>query len=226
MLCEKYKEALVEAAASGAALPTALREHVQACEHCSAMLAGERALFAAVDTGLHKAANAGVRSSFVLNVKANLATETVPMRNPIPSWALVCAIATLALAVVFLSVPRGAYDKADTGASSVPAGAGEVQLSHAAEHKTRFSAKAIKAQKHQNVAGAASHEPEVLVQPEEEEFLKRFYAARNPARDGTAVVTDEHEIMPKPQVIAQIEVKDLRIEDLDDEPGLTQAWIK
>jgi len=26
------------------------------------------------------------------------------------------------------------------------------------------------------------------------------------------VVTDEHEIMPKPQVIAQIEVKDLRIE--------------
>jgi len=47
MLCEKYKEALVEAAASGATLPNALREHVQACEHCAAVLTGERALFAA-----------------------------------------------------------------------------------------------------------------------------------------------------------------------------------
>jgi len=40
------------------------------------------------------------------------------------------------------------------------------------------------------------------------------------------VVTDEHEIMPTPQVIAQIEVKDLRIEDLVDESSLTQTGTK
>src|SRR6266853_4023160 len=227
MLCEKYKEALVEAAASGAALPNALREHVQACEHCAAMLAGERALFAAVDAGLHKAANAKVRPSFLPNVKANLATETVPTRNPIAAWGLVCATGALALAVAFLSLPRGAHDKANTETitvqGKVPAVADEVRLSVAPEHDS-YSAKAVKAQKHQNVAGAASHEHEVLVQPEEEEFLKRFYAAaRNPARDAKAVVTDEHEIMPTPQVIARIEVKELRIEDLDDEAGLTQT---
>src|SRR5437879_13427288 len=118
MPCEKYKEALVEAA-SGAALPNALREHVQACEHCAAMLASERALFAAVDAGLHKAANAKVRPSFVPNVQATLATETVPTRSPIPGWALVCAAGALAVTAAFLSVARGSHDKARREGSSV-----------------------------------------------------------------------------------------------------------
>jgi hypothetical protein len=231
MLCDKYKEALIEAAANGAALPHALSEHVQACGHCAAMLAGERNLFAAVDAGLQKAANAKVRPSFVPNVQANLATETVPTRNPIPAWGLVCATGALALAVAVLSIPRGAHDKASTEAITVqgqlPAGAGEVGLSLAPEHKTRFSARAYRAPKQLEVAGAASHEPEVLVQPEEDEYLRRFYATvRNPEGDVRAIVADEHEIMAKPQVIAQIEVKDLRIEDLDDESGLTKIGTK
>src|SRR6267378_94945 len=137
MLCDEYKEALIEAAASGAALPNALREHMQACEHCAAMLTGERALFAAVDAGLHKAANAKVRPSFVPNVQATLATETVPTRNPIPAWGLVCATGAIALAVAFLGLPRGAHDKADTEAitvqGKVAAEVGEVGLSLAPE---------------------------------------------------------------------------------------------
>ena len=229
MLCDKYKEALIEAAASGAALPIALREHMAACAHCAATLAGERALFAAVDAGLQKAANAKVRSSFLPNVKAKLATETVPTRNPIPAWGLVCATGALALAVAFLSLPRGAHDKANTEAitvqGKVAAVADEVGLSVALEH--RYSGKAVKAQEQQDVAGAASHELEVLVQPEEEEYLKRFYATvRNPGGDVIAIVADEHEIMPKPQVFAQIEVKDLRIEGLDDESGLAKIGTK
>jgi len=220
-----------EAAASGAALPNALREHMAACAQCAATLAGERALFAAVDAGLQKAANAKVRSSFLPNVKAKLATETVPTRNPIPAWGLVCATGALALAVAFLSVPRGAHDKASTEAitvqGKVPAVAGGVGLSLAPEHKTRFSARAYRISKQLEVTGAASHEPEVLVQPEEEEYLRRFYATvRKPEGDVRAIVADEHEIMATPQVIAQIEVKDLRIEDLDDESGLTKTGTK
>jgi hypothetical protein len=231
MLCDKYKEALVEAAASDAALPNALREHLEACEHCAAMLAGERTLFAAVDAGLHKAANAKVGCSFVSNVKASLATETVPARNPIPGWALVCATGALALFAAFLSLPRGAHNKTHTEAitspSMVPAGAGGVELSLAPKRKTVYSARAFEAPEQQNVSGTASHEPEVLIQPEEEEFLKRFYAAaRHPAGDAIVVVTEDHEITPKPQVIAQIEVRDLRIEELDDESGLTQTGTK
>src|SRR5882762_9640201 len=231
MLCEKYKEALVEAAASGAALPNALREHVQACEHCAAMLTGERALFAAVDAGLHKAANAKVRPSFVPNVQANLATETLPMRNPIRGWALVCATAAVAVAAAFLSLPRGSHDQAPTEGittqSKVPAAADRLGSSFIPEHKTQFSAKASKASEQLNIFVAKSPEPEVLIQPEEEEFLKRFYAVmRKPAVDAKVVVTDNQEVTPKSLVIEQIEVTDLKIQNLDEESGIEQVGTK
>lgn len=231
MLCDKYKEALTEAAASGAALPIPVREHVDTCVHCGATLAGEQTLFAAVDAGLYRAANAKVRSCFLPNVKANLATETAPTRKPLPGWVFVCASGALAFAAAFLSLPRGAHDEARTEAitvpNKVPAGAGGLGLRFAAERKTRYSARASKAPEQENVSDTASHEPEVLIQPEEEEFLKRFYAAVcNPARDVRAIVADEHEMTPKPLVIEQIEVKDLKIENLDQESGLTQTGTK
>jgi len=78
-----------------------------------------------------------------------------------------------------------------------------------------------------NVSAATSHEPEVLIQPEEEESLKRFYATvRNSVGDAKVVVTDIHEVTPKPLVIEQIEVRDLKIENLDEESGLAQAGTK
>jgi len=230
MLCEKYKEALVEAAASGAALPNALREHVQACEYCAAMLTGERALFAAVDAGLHKAANAKVRPSLVPNVKANLATETVPSRNPIPGWALVCAAGALAVAAAFLSVPRGSHDKARTEGISVPSGvpavAAGVGLRLSPEPTTRYSARVVRVPGQKNISVATSHEPEVLIQPEEEDSLKRWYAAvHNSQRYAKAAFTDD-EVAPKLLVIEQIEVRDLKIENLDEGSGLAQAITK
>ena len=229
MLCDKYKDALMEAAADGAALPTAVSAHVNLCAHCQATLAGERSLFAAVDAGLHRAANAEVRSCFLSNVRANLATGAIPTRNPIPGWAFVCATAAIALAAAFLSLPRGAHDETRTEAitirSKVPESARA--LSFAPERKTHYSVRASKAPDQHNVSDIASHDSEVLIQPEDEEFLQRFYAAeRSLARDARAVVADEHEIAPKPLVIEQIEVKDLRIENLDEESGLTQTATK
>ena len=228
MLCDKYKDALIEAAASGAALPIALSEHVETCALCAAKLAGEQTLFAAVDAGLRKAANARVRSSFVAAVKANLATETVPTGKPVPRWALVSATAALALAAAFLSLPRGAHDKAQieavTVASKLPVEPVEVELSLVPERKTRYSARTSRVPEQQNVSASTSHEPEVLIQPEEEESLRRFYAtARNPVSDGTSVVTENHEVAPEPLFIEQIELRDLKIEDLDKGPGLAQT---
>jgi len=231
MLCDKYKEALIETAASGAALPNALREHMEACAHCGATLVGEQTLFAAVDASLHRAANARVSSGFLPNVKANLATETVPTRNPIPGWAFVCATGALALAAAFLSLPRGPHERARTESitapSKAPAGVGGVGLGFVPDRKTRYSARASKVLEQQNISDTARHEPEVLIQPEEEEFLKRFYATvNNPARDVRVVVADGQEITPKSLVIEQIEVKDLRIENLDEESRLAQTGTK
>jgi hypothetical protein len=101
------------------------------------------------------------------------------------------------------------------------------RLSLAPENKTLYSARASKAPNQGNVSDATSHEPEVLIQSEEEECLKRFYAtARNRGGDVRAVVVDEHEITPKSLLVEQIEVKDLKIEDLDEESELTQTDTK
>jgi hypothetical protein len=230
MLCDKYKDALIKAAASGAALPNGLREHVEACTCCAAKLAAEQTLFAAVDAGLHRAANARLRFSFLPNVKATLATETVRTRNPIPGWAFVCATGALALAAAFLNLPRGAHEartEAITVTSKAAAGVGGAGLRVAPERKTRYSARAFKAHKQQSVSDVTSHEPKVLVQPEEEQFLKAFYAtARNPVRDARPVVTEDREITPKPLLIEQIQVRDLKIENLDEESGLAQTGTK
>jgi hypothetical protein len=229
MLCDKYKEALTEAASS-TALPDVLREHLETCAYCRASLVSQRTLFAAVDAGLHKAANAKARSSFHTNVKANL-TALAVTHNPIPARALVCATGALALAAAFLSLPRGPQDKARPEAiivpSKVPASAGGVELSLGPESKIRYSARGLRASEQRGFSSGASHEPEVLIQPDEEAFLKRFYVAvRDPAGEARAIVTEEQEIMLTPQAIAQIEVEDLRIEDLGRESELTQTGTK
>ena len=231
MLCDKYKKELIEAAASGAALPILVRQHVDACARCRAKLAAAQALFAVADAGLRKTANAEVPSSFLPNVKANLATETVPARDPIPGWAFVCATGTLVLAVALLGLPRGTHNQAGTESGTVPSRASAdtdgIGLRSVAERKTPDSARVSKVRAQQNVSVTTSHESEVLVQPEEEEFLKRFYtAARNPARDAGTVIADEHELTPKPLVIERIEVRDVRIENLDEESGVAQTGTK
>jgi hypothetical protein len=67
----------------------------------------------------------------------------------------------------------------------------------------------------------------VLIQPEEEEFLKRFYAAMgNPAVDAKVVVSDNQEVSPKALVIEQIEVKELKIENLGEESAIAQVGTK
>ena len=99
-------------------------------------------------------------------------------------------------------------------------------LSLAPEHKTRYAARAYKAPEQQSVSAPASHETEVVIEPEEEEYLKRFYSTvRNPVRNASTVVGDEREIAPKPLVIKQIAVNELKIEDLE-ESGLAQTNTK
>jgi hypothetical protein len=229
MLCDKYKEALIEEAA-GAALPVSMREHVDACARCRAKLAVAQVLFAAADAELAKTANAEVPPSFLPKVKANLATVGVPVLRPIPSWTFVYATGALVLAVGLLGLPRGPHKQTHTESGTVPSqasiGTDGIALNSVAERKTPDSARFSKVRAQQNVSVTA-HEPEVLVQPEEEELLKRFYAsARDPARDARTIIADEHELPPKPLAIERIDVRDLEIENLDEESGLALTSTK
>jgi hypothetical protein len=48
----------------------------------------------------------------------------------------------------------------------------------------------------------------------------------NPAVDAKVVVSDDQEANPKSLVIERIEVRDLKIENLDEEPGIVQVDTK
>src|SRR5713101_3759368 len=99
MPCEQYEQDLIEAAATGAELPNAACKHVDACAGCRAALAGERALFAAIDAGMRKIANTELPRSFLPRVQANLSAQPIRARNLIPTWAFLCVTSLVALVI-------------------------------------------------------------------------------------------------------------------------------
>ena len=103
MSCKHYKKALIEAAATGAALPRALRDHVAACEHCRAILTTEEALFAAVDLNLRRTASAELPDSFLPRVRSRLTEERTARRYWSPAWAAVVACAALIVGTVVVT---------------------------------------------------------------------------------------------------------------------------
>src|SRR5882762_3171170 len=223
MLCDEYKDALTEAAASGAALPSYVREHVNSCAHCKRMFAARQVVFAAVDMRLHTITNVELPSSFLPALKAKLVAETPSRRTPIHSWAFACAAATLVLAVALIGLRRD--QGGQIGAESLSrrekpaAGANALKVDPIQVSKARDRVGVAKARMQQNLS-ATSHDPEVLVPREEEEYLERYYA-RVRKRDGMNVVlAGQQETRAKALQIEQIEVKELKIESLDEEAEL------
>jgi anti-sigma factor RsiW len=103
MQCDQYKEALMEAAASGAAPLEPVRRHVEACAHCRALLAEQHALFTAVDLGVRRSANAEIPNSFLPSVRIRLAEERKPKRSWSLAWAALAASAALIIGAVMVT---------------------------------------------------------------------------------------------------------------------------
>jgi len=110
MLCDEYKEALMETAAGGAGLAGSLREHVAMCARCRALLAEQEAVFAAVDFGLRCSANATVPDGFLPKARVRLAEEQMRGRSWSFAWAGLAASA--ALIILAVMVTRGRHVEA------------------------------------------------------------------------------------------------------------------
>jgi hypothetical protein len=100
MLCKHYKDALIEAAASGVSALGDLRTHLDGCAPCRAAFEQEQAFFASIDAGLRVTANAEVPASLLPGVRAQLSGQSVARRSWIPVWAAFAAAAALVLTVV------------------------------------------------------------------------------------------------------------------------------
>jgi hypothetical protein len=223
MLCDKYKEALIEAAANGTALANQIREHVNLCVRCREMFAAQQILFAVVDAGLRTTVNVEVPSSFLPNVRVKLAEETAPARTWSHSWAFVCATVSFVLALVLVGLPR--HHEKQTGAESftknkTPTVVNGLRLdpTHGRKTPRRIS----KGHTQQNLS-AANRDPEVLVPQGEEQFLERYYASLRNSAGMNLVLADKQGVEVKPLEIEQIQVRELAIESLEQETGLQRT---
>jgi hypothetical protein len=97
MPCKHYKNALIEAAASGAKPQGDLRAHLAACDSCRAAFAQELALLSSIDASLHVTVNAEVPASLLPRVRARLDEEADSSRCWTANWF---ALASAALLVV------------------------------------------------------------------------------------------------------------------------------
>jgi hypothetical protein len=98
MPCQHYKDALIEAVASGVQPQGDLRAHLNVCLDCRAAFAQEQSLFASIDAGLHVTANADVPASLLPHVRARLDEAAATRRNWMPQWFALASAALMALA--------------------------------------------------------------------------------------------------------------------------------
>jgi hypothetical protein len=98
MPCQHYKEALIEAAASGSEPQRELRAHLDACAACRGAFEQEQSLFASIDAGLHVAANAEVPGSLLPRVRARLDEESAPRRSWLINWLVLASAAVMVVA--------------------------------------------------------------------------------------------------------------------------------
>ena len=100
MPCQHYKDALIEAAASGFQPQGDLRAHVNACDSCRAAFEQEQSLFSSIDAGLQVTANAEMPPSLLPRVRARLQQESALSRSWLTNW-LVLASAAGVLVTLF-----------------------------------------------------------------------------------------------------------------------------
>jgi len=98
MLCQHYKEALIETAASSAQAQGELRAHLDACASCRAAFEEEQSLFATIDAGLHVTANPEVPASLLPRVRARLDEASAPRRIWATNWLVLASAAVMVVA--------------------------------------------------------------------------------------------------------------------------------
>ncbi len=228
MLCEKYKDALIEAAA-GAAVPGSLREHLDTCAGCRARLDAQETVFAMVDAGLRSRTNVGVPANFDHRVRAALEVHVSPKgrrHSSVVAFGSMAAAAAVALATILTHNP-------DHGRKEMPPSAGaqtEVSASHSTAARSNnkeleppsrqslyLRSSVSNVRQRLNGAALGSNRVEVLVPEGQQELLVKYMegiAARK-ARI-TISVSLQHVPDMKPIEVLPVEISELVVKPLPD----------
>ena len=222
MPCEHYKDALIEAAASGAAPQGGLRAHLEACASCRLAFAEEQSLFAGVDSSLHAVANREMPPSLLPRVRVALDEVSTLRLRWLQPFVFASATVVLALAIFLLVRPRHATPETVAKQGSVVAPS--TVMPGTSVHPEKISREDSKSAAIQsghshaernstNPRAAASSNPEVLVPPDEREAFARFVAVLNEHGDVAAAL-----VAKAPQNDAVVTADPLRIPDIEITP--------
>ncbi len=221
MPCERYQNALIEAAASSTAPQGELRAHLAACAACRTAFAQEQSLFSSMDEGLRATANADVPASLLPRVRVRLADEAAPRRM----WTqpMIFAAASVALALAIFLVVRPHHTRPDNQAkqtaqipvSETPATNARGQNSGPATQIVSSNVNNSQTPGHSTfLRPVASSQPEVLVPPDEREAFSRFVITVQEHGDVAAAL-----LAPSPKKQdALVTVEPLQIADLEVKP--------
>jgi hypothetical protein len=229
MSCKHHKNALVEAAASGAGPQSELRAHLGACADCRTLFEQEQALFSSIDAGLHSAANAEVPVSLLPRVRTGLDAEVASTRSLSTNW-LVLASAAAIIAAIF--VARGVWhlDVRQHPPANLARTNPSVRVLPPAQEQSKtpelsaditshtrtqvFSARGSRSPGSQTVRSSM---PEILVPHDQETLLAEYAAQWQQQKRAPLLTQDADATRLVPLQVAQIQIAELDVKLLADE---------
>jgi len=229
MPCEDYKDALIEAAASGAEPQAELHRHLSDCATCQAAFEEEKSLFASIDGGLHVTANAEVPASLLPRVRSCISEEVVPRRSWFTNW-LTVATAGAILAAFFVTrvVWHSSHDQnpqPDTAHTNSPA---PVFPPSGAPVKTPEPPARVSSQSNEHTFVARSSPnsrpqaarnaiPEILVPQDQEALLAAYAEEWSHRKRGSLLAQNSGETILAPLELKPIQIAELDVKLLADE---------
>ena len=223
MPCQHYKNALIEAAASGAEPQGELRDHLGVCLDCRGALEQEQSLFSSIDAGLRVTANADVPASLLPRVRAYLDEIVTTQRRWFQPWIFAAASIALALAIFLFARPH--QSKPDSQAKQTPQiPASETPLKNTrpqiSGQTTQIVSSNAKSQTRVHstlLRPVASSQPEVLVPPDEREAFARFVATlRERGEVAVALVTPAPQMKGEPASLEPLQIKRIEVKPLEE----------
>lgn len=229
MLCDEYKEALAEAA-SGAALPSAIGEHVNLCAHCRDFFSAQQSLLTLVDAGLRSRANVTIPANFDHRVRAALQTQAPRDRKRYSAvlaiGSLAAAAALLVAALVAQNLKLGGKERARDAAVESKAlssphapvlSSNATSLDPGSPKRVSSRRNAVRGSQGSKASVRRNDEPEVLVPEGQEELLAKYMegiAARKARVTFSANL--QHQPNMKPVEVPSIEISELVVRPLSD----------
>ena len=231
MPCELHKNALVEAAVTGAEPQGELRAHLAACTSCRTAFAGEQSLFFSIDAILHSAANPEIPTSLFPRVRARIAEQATPKPAWTPSWLALAGVAAMILA--FISVQ--AFRRSNLSHQPVESATQVTQPSPVVSPSQHNSVVAEgprlgnSAQQpratippngvSQEFLATRNPAPEILVPRDQELLLARYSEQWSQRKRAPLVATNSEDSNLSPLQIAPIQIAQLDVKLLTEEHG-------